>query len=829
MLINRVRRTAGRRPTPSEVVDLAGLGSPAFFIDPSGINSGDSTWTDSAGGRVGTFDNANFDVLSEGGRDFVRLTNCRCAFPTGLFTSADTAITVLASIRPPASALEDMELICQPRTTSSYTYSWALGFFYSTKQLRDRAYTTYYSLNTRTYTKGVPTFGSWGVAATSWYNLPDSAYTEETLGQNVIGTGVYPETSVTTYPGLLALHSTANLPLLVGGGRLSTGAITSAYNGDIEWLGIWKVPATRLMLESFYRKYNNEPLRRVGYGVPPKKAPARTIHLLPQPYTEGVYSLAEDIGVEEYDSSNKSKYKTGDVVLCQSKYIAKVLGPSHFGAGYPGTRTLTPAGRGSIFVAENTTGAHLMRLVEPTEATPQRVAEGATAYVRNGDTIAIALPRLLISTSAPAIKIDVNTRGVPSSTVSGFLTKPRINIRTYRYTEETDGVIQPGLELSNGVFNLEGFSVLRSYANVTGYILATRSTVYIRELRGEFQLRGVASTIYVHRTESRNIIGDRPPSYVNSNGSDTVATVRTRQLGAYKATKRSFLYLMGSYAEVGFTTYSSVIFFSTLFHSKARVQQSHIDYSMSYTDSEVGKYMPVMDSEAPGGGYLELIGASLEGNAKPGQGAILQDSLNMSKVLPIVSVKAIGADIQSVGPLAAFRCIGVTDSSTYKSDMYMYADRPSISFGDLTLNSTGSAYIPDSPLRSRSYVELLADNRYPGERTFEIDFTLLHEDSSFFANPRGLMSLAVFYYGADGKMRVYRDAVVRTGVQFHMSSTYTLVQKNVTTTWSGVQPTFLAGSRVLTLPDVGIGPVKVQVFLGTGNRPVHIHPVLRIV
>jgi hypothetical protein len=628
---------------------------------------------------------------------------------------------------------------------------------------------------------------------------------------------------------MLALHSTANLPLFVGGGRLSSGAITAAYNGDIEWLGIWKVPATRLMLESFYRKYNNAPIHRVGYGVPPKKAPPRVIHLLAQPFLDGVYSVAEDIKVEAYDSANNNKYKAGDIVVCQNKYIAEVVGPRYFGSGYPGGRSLAPVGRGSIFAADNAQGAHLMRLVEPTEDTPQRLAEGATAYVRNGDTIAIALPRLFVATSAPALKIDANTRGVPSSTVSGFLTKPRINIRTYRYSEETDGVIQPGLELSNGVFNLEGFSVLDAYANVIGYILATRSIVYIRELRGEFQLRGVASTLYIHSTESRNIMGDRPPSYVNSGGGDTVATVRTRQLGAYKATKNSFLYLMGSYAEVGFTTYSSVIFFSTLFHSKARVQQSHIDYSMCYTESSVGKYMPVMDTEAPGGGYIELIGASLEGNAKPGQGAIIQDPLNMSKVLPLVSVKAIGADIQSVGPLAAFRCIGVTDSSKYKSDMYMYADRPSISFGALTVNSTGSAYLPDSPLRSRSYVELVADNRYPGERTFEIDFTLLHEDSSFFANPRGLMSLAVFYYGADGKMRVYRDAVVRTGLQFHMSSTYTLVQKNVTTTWSGVQPTFLAGSRILTLPDVGVGPVKVQVFLGTGNRPIHVHTVLRIV
>jgi len=816
MIISRVSR---RRVSGSmrRVVEAAvGLGAPAFFIHASDIDTTNHTWLDTSDiARVGTFQNTNYSILDEGSRKFVRLSNNRCLFPSTVFDNQDVAVVCIASFRPPISG--GYWLAGQPRDGAQY--AWATGYNPSFGLL-EYAYTDLWNQVETTYTRGAVRPGSWTVTTSSWLSLPPSAFGSGS-GKRTVSLNQYVEAGITTYSGKLELHSPTNIPFYVGGGY--SGA---AFNGDIEWLAIWKVRTDSATLRAAYRRLSGLAYRRDGYGVPPKKAPPCQVYLRMQNANASL-TLAAETGIPAYTTAASQGAPTGSKFIVDGKYIAETIGV--MGGSLPAFdgKFVNPPNRGAIFRASTTATTHLVRMVANTSDTPQWTGPGASAYARTRDTISIgtfhvpkSLPTLLVVSGKPAY--------TPAPEHAPHLSPKVLHVQYWDTGLFTEPSLYGRVRLEDAVFTLRDLSLEATVQNNSQYSLNTlRAYLMVRDVSGDFRIDCVDSSIFLHNAYAGYLFGDTNVPYVLPT-EETLASVRLRQLRSHPASSYTFIVARGSYVEAANVTYVGASRFASLKHSKLRARHSYVDDSLRYIPPGSVGYVPLVDTESPGGAVAELLGISVEGNWLIGEGSISGNDANMQKTRAQSHIYGVGHANQTVGPVSGFRMSGVVDTATYKTDMADYADVGSRSFARFNTDNMSPILRADSPLRSTKYVELLADVPTAGTTTFEIDFILETTDTSYLTDPRGVLALAIFYKDTSDRLRVYRDTPTRIGAVYYASSAYTLVSKPAASTWTNVNASHVSGSRIVTLDDVGEGTVRMHVFLGSGEIRVRLHPVVRV-
>jgi hypothetical protein len=828
MLVHRVRR-GGIAPTTLErVTALAGLGDPAFFVSADGVNTGNNTWLDAAGARVGTFENAGYSVLQEYGRKFVRLSSCRCVFTTDVFASTDTAIVVLASVRPTTGVAANRMMASQPRTTSA-TYGWYLQF----NTAHTLTHYTYHggSADTTVLSRALPRAGHWGIVTAAKYAYPAEAYDEFATPRIRSLSRVFAD-SYSADMAALAPQTAASLPFLIGGGRSSTGTIAAPFYGDIEWFGIWKVRCSPDQLVEVEERLRLDMPNVAGFGTPPKRAPARTVYVNP----DLAHLRPDGTAVPAYSGS--VTYAAGDTVIAPVNGASGYAKVEMLGLRTSSTfSTSTQPSAGNQLLAVGGLGGYLARVVDGSFTDPAAETLSASYQLKSGDTLAVNTGDGLPARTAyyGNNEVDGGLPPRPPAVYAPHLGRKSVKVRSYDLPTGAvaRGAVHGGFTLRSGVFSVSGFSYVGA-TTITQERLsidAVAALAYVDRATLTGSLHASKGTVYAHTIESRGLTAYDNRGGAALPGTDTYNANIRRLLSNGPTSKYSCLSTLGGALDVGYSKLSHFSVLSVIRTGVISVANSSVYHSMPYTAVQGASvtYLPVVDTEAPGGASLEWVGGSTPENSMPTYASQVADPSNKERALPYVSVRVIAADTQNTGVGATHRLQGWETTATYKADIVTDLGRPPFAYETRFGANAGSTVAKaNDPFRSRSYVELYADIRDPGAKIFEIDFILDTTSNARVLDPRGFMSLAVFYYDAAGNFQAYRDAPQRSGLEYDWSAAYTLTQKVTSSTWVTPDNSVVCGSRTLSLPSVGRGRVRLRVNL-IGVAQVTINPVVKVV
>lgn len=811
MLINRVRAGSPENLTLLEAASLVGVEAPFFFLDASTVDIGSNTWTDSLGGRVGTFENAGFSVVTEGARQFVRLGNCRCAFPTSVLQASDTGVTLVAKVRPTAGNATNRMLVAMPRTTSA-TYSWYVQF----NTAHTVTHYTYHgsTADTRTYSRGMPKSGDWGLVTLGKYAYPPSDYIAGSAEYIATIAGAMSD-AANVLRAAFTLHSTSELPFIVGGGRATggtgIGTIANAFAGDIEWLALWKTPIDARKMEALRAALEKPPVvRNRGYGFPPKRERGRITYV----DTSAVGKNYNGSAVETFVSANS--YSPGAIVSAGGR-VRKIMGPRI-----------------------RSSQTYWLRDIEGTRNIPCTAVTAASAKMRNGEVVAICASPTGDSTGT----LDGAINATPSSPYSDHI--PVRVIKVLPYNRDSGSIVETGryrgtLTVKNGVFNVSGLMIDPDYFNgidvlydpsLRTAIACTDSLLFVdRCTLSRIQTDG--GTVFAHDCIA---VGDNSsgPQYSSASGSTSINTYRQWVLGAGGYRDTGSVQVLRGYADVGYSRLASSGCVAAAMSAKVAIANSAVDTMLAHASgSEPHKYVPLLRTETPGGVYMEWLGGSVDRNCNLVMSTPYVPLANSLQSEALVSIEVIAGTTQTSGGGGSNRDIGVEDTGIYMPAYAAYFDRAPFSYVTYFTQIVESYYEnvgrkPHDPSRTRNFIEYQVDILAPGERTFEIDFMAQTEDDSVFLVPRGFLSVAAFYYDPGGQYRIYRDAVLRPSLSTTGESPYTLTQKVAASNWVSNRPMGIAGSRTFTLPDVSTGRLRLQVHIGVITTTLAINPIVKV-
>lgn len=812
-------RSIRRKGTPLDQARNFGFGDPVFFLDGNRFDHQQGLWEDEVSGLVGV---SSGSVVADAGENgpCVKFANGHVDFgPVDLFSPDVNGILLCARILVTDGYSSTRMLVGQDENATNKRH-WAFGLsstnYYYHTILLNGVYSSY------TYNAAQQS----GIPRGKWVTYVISVASEDGWGDV---TKVFAPFRINTSIYTSCAPSLASSTKLTVGAILSAGARTSPFYGSVQWLGLWNyVPKDWLEIRKFARQEGWRSGARV-LGARAFAAPAKRIFYVNSEWWNG----PEAASIPEV--SNASEISSVPGSLFRTKYTNVLF------------RVVSLQNVNSSYTPEN------INLATPLPdhgcAAQPRVAgypyEGLQLFYQLVSGLSPEYPAYDVQTLSTLLSPGDTVRlfGSPEATYGGYLSigknstdnvnhQPRSGYRPGRWppiviegtnTPEGSGVLElnraqgatayaaPELRIAGGLFvfkNVQNGGQLlmefsRSWVN---NVSLGHGTLSVKEgiACGKGVVIGapaVLSTITTYPT----LISANDISEFNSSGTSPVS---------HTSIWRGSLSLHDS----SFSGQRPAVHAGD---GKLRLAHSRIRRPLGSED-----YASVCRESAPAGNVVDLFAVDIDRCALPVH--CHSSNANVSKARAAVLIRR-----SSVREMHAGHSGGTSfDYFVPTTDFYRIASIPLLvepfSFRhdnwDRLLFRTGD---PRDLIASMEWV--YSHKAIRGSSvSFEINF-ISPTSRDIYNEPEGFLWGSVSYYDTEGSYTIVRDQNILTSdTSCPVAYTLTPVASADWVHGGYASEDVKAGKRVITVPNVGNGLMRVRLRVSFGYLTTYIDPIIGV-